>query len=156
MNEWAPVVNEMHTSKHGLVHHFISEVVNVTNTMRYCTSIFYCVLQSAIYILGNSDDNLKSGTRKGDEVISLYMPLLVGHQSDEVRDKMEEIKKAVVEIGGRKNVFTTRNTDEVCCSQKSTVWRGVLQIPRFSEFADLSTQLDRGEYKRSTKITAII
>lgn len=33
VKEWAPVVNELHTSKCGPIRQFISEVVNITKTL---------------------------------------------------------------------------------------------------------------------------
>ncbi|XP_065908179.1 uncharacterized protein [Dysidea avara] len=138
VNKWAPVVNELHSTSYGLLKEFLNEVVGITTTLPT-----YEVLQMIIS---------RSGTRKGDVMISLYMLLLMSHVSEDMQHSIDDIKRMTVELGGRRNVscrFLQRGCrDTECKSSNTVVCKGVLQIPRLPEFSKLSATLDKACYPK--------
>lgn len=66
--------------------------------------------------------------------ISLYVPLLRGHLRTEAQSKIDDIKQAVIEMGGKTNAgcrFLKAGCKDTYCTSNNTVTcKGVLQIPR--------------------------
>ena len=66
--------------------------------------------------------------------VSLYIPLLRGHLTTETLHKLEDIKQAVIEMGGLTNAgcrfLKSGCKDTRCTSNNTATCRGVLQIPR--------------------------
>lgn len=92
---------------------------------------------------------LRTGTRKGNPMISLYMPLIINHISEDMQRNIEDVKRMTVELGGKRNAscrFLQRGCkDNECNSSNTVVCNGVLQIPRLPEFGSLSATLDKGK-----------
>lgn len=91
----------------------------------------------------------KSVTRHKEPMISLYMPLLVGHLPTSMLDSLEDVKCAVVEKGGKRNAscrFLRRGCqDSICASNNYLVCKGVQQIPRTADLPKyILPRLDSG------------
>jgi hypothetical protein len=121
MEKWAPIVENLHSSTGGIIVEFLQSVIVAIKELP--TNEIIQMLLS------------KCNTRTSSEqVISIYMPLLIGHLPSEVTVLIEDIKVATVQMGGRRNAscrFLQRGSTENMCGKGNTiVCKGVLQIPR--------------------------
>ncbi len=84
----------------------------------------------------------------GEEVVSLYMPMLGEHLPRADNTYMMTIKKEVEKMGGKKNAscqFLRPNSSDLFVnSSNSQVQRSVLQIPRHKVDKDVLVLLDKG------------
>ena len=77
----------------------------------------------------------KTTKRQSKETfISLNVPLLRGHLTTEAQSKIDDIKKSVLEMGGKNNAGCSFLKgwckDTQCTSNNTITCKGVLQIPR--------------------------
>lgn len=45
----------------------------------------------------------QTGKQSGEQMVFLYLPLLMSHLPDEARILTEDVKRAVLAVGGKKN-----------------------------------------------------
>ena len=81
--------------------------------------------------------------------ISLYLPLLRGHLTTDVQSKIDDVKQAAVDMGGKTNAgcrFLKSGCKDTRCTTENTVTcKGVLQIPRSHSLSkNLLRSLDLG------------
>ena len=96
--------------------------------------------------------------------ISLYVPLLRGHLTTEAQLKIDDIKQAVLEMGGKNNAgcrFLKAGCKDMQCTSNNTITcKGVLQIPRKQACLskNLLRSLDSGRLKtlNNMKLYALI
>ena len=85
-----------------------------------------------------------------DTYISLYMPLFRGHLTVETQSRFDDIKQAVLKMGGKSNAgcrfLKTGCKDTHCTSENTAPCKGVLQIPRSHNLSKkLLRMLDSGK-----------
>jgi hypothetical protein len=93
INTWAPIVDSLHCRNHGVLIDFVQSVYEAVKDLP-TNEVIQMVL---------SKSQIKSDK---EFVISLYMPMLTGYLPAEVQQIIDDVKRAVVESGGKKMPHT--------------------------------------------------